>query len=182
MSISLRGIKKGLSTKISKCIALLSAEFTSLNYTIYFYESREKFEKEHIEKPEMKDEQYTQILNGVIETSGVTIGEKGKIKIFLFLFDDVKKDPNEVIKLIGNIYHEIRHAWQNEKGLFKDEEELYTIDGNLEEYYSLPSEKDAYRFQEEKMQTYGNEILKIFGFNFGIHYQLKPEIKKVIDS
>ncbi|MGG3662347.1 hypothetical protein [Bacillus gobiensis] len=64
MGLSVRNIKKGLEIKINKCIALLSEEYTSLNYTIYFYENREKLLKEQNNKPDMKAAQYTQILNG----------------------------------------------------------------------------------------------------------------------
>ncbi|WP_342545388.1 hypothetical protein [Lysinibacillus sp. FSL K6-4013] len=180
MGLNIRNLKKGLEIKINKCIALLGEEYASLNYTIYFYENREKLLKEQKNKPDMKAEQYTQIFNGETETAGVTIGEMGRIKIFLFLFGDIKRDPNEIISLIGNLYHEIRHAWQNENKLFQIEEEISTIDGNLDSYLKLPSEKDAYRFQEEQMQKHGEKILEIFGFNLKFTYQLKPEIRKVI--
>ena len=130
----------------------------------------------------MKAEHYIQILDGQTVPAGLTIGERGKIKIFLFHFRDVKKDPVELINLIGNLYHEIRHAWQYDNNLFQDEDIIDTIDGNSGRYYNLPSEKDAYRFQEEQMQNHGNEILRIFGFDMKINFQLKPEIKKTIDS
>lgn len=182
MGLSIRNLKKRLEIKINKCIALLDEEYTSLNYTIYFYENREKLQKEQNNKPDMKTEQYIQILNGQIETAGVTIGEEGKIKIFLFLFSNIKRDLNEIISLIGNLYHEIRHAWQNENNLFQNEAEISTIDGNLESYLKLPSEKDAYRFQEEQMQKHGERILEIFGFNLKFTYQLKAEIREVIYS
>ena len=182
MGISIRNLKKGLEIKIKKCIALLGEEYASLNYTIYFYENREALQKEQNNKPDMKTEQYIQILNGQTETAGVTIGEEGKIKIFLFLFGNIKRDPNEIISLIGNLYHEIRHAWQNENNLFQNEEEISTIDGNLESYLKLPSEKDAYRFQEEQMQKHGEIILGIFGFNLKFNYQLKAEIREAIYS
>lgn len=182
MGLSLRNIKKGLEIKINKCITFLGEEYTSLNYTIYFYETRERLLKEQKNKPDMKTEQYTQILNGQTETAGVTIEEKGRIKIFLFRFEDIKRDPNEIIRLIGNLYHEIRHAWQNDNKLYRNEEEISTIDENLESYLKLPSEKDAYRFQEEQIKNHGDKILEIFGFNLKFEYQLKPEIREAIYS
>lgn len=171
-----------MQIKIKKCIALLGEEYTSLNYTIHFYENREKLQKEQKNNPVMKDEQYAQILNGQIEAAGVTVGEKGQIKIFLFLFENLKRDPNEVINLVGNLYHEIRHAWQNENNLFQDEEEISTIDGNFESYLKLPSEKDAYRFQDEQMKKHGERALEIFGFNLKFRYELKPEVREAIYS
>lgn len=186
MGLNIRYLNKSLEIKIKKCIALLGEEYMALNFTIYFYESRVKLQKERDNKPDLKKEQYEQILNGEIETAGLTIWEEGKIKIFLFLFQDLKKDPNEIINLIGNLYHEIRHAWQSEKNLYQDEKEVCTIDGNLESYLSLQSEKDAYRFQEEQMQEHGKEILGIFGFrmkeSIEFKYRLEDEIRKIIYS
>ncbi|HDR7656205.1 TPA: hypothetical protein QCX68_001617 [Bacillus wiedmannii] len=182
MGLSIRNIKKGLKIKIKKCVALLDEEYRGLNYTIYFYENREKLQKEQKNRPDMKEENYVQVLSGQTEIAGITIGEKGKIKIFLFLFGDIKRKPGEVMELIGNVYHEIRHAWQNENNLFQNEEEIAIIDGNLEAYYKLPSERDAYRFQEEQMQKHGNKVLEIFGFNMGCKYELKPEIREAIYS
>ncbi|SFI40372.1 MULTISPECIES: hypothetical protein [unclassified Bacillus (in: firmicutes)] len=140
--------------KIKKCIALLGEEYMSFNFTIYFYETREKLQRERDNKPNLKREHYEQILNGEIETAGLTICEEGKIKIFLFLFQDLKRNPTEVINLIGNLYHEIRHAWQFENNLFQD----------------------------EKMKKHSEEILRIFGFQLKIDYRLADEISNIIYS
>ncbi|MDZ4410536.1 hypothetical protein ORL62_21805 [Bacillus cereus] len=80
------------------------------------------------------------------------------------------------------MYHEIRHAWQFENNLFQDEKEIDTIDGDFESYLSLPYEKDAYRFQDENMKKYGEEILRIFGFQLKINYRLADEIRNIIYS
>lgn len=180
MGLSLRNIKKGLEIKINKCITLLGEKYIPLNYTIYFYENREKLHTELKNKPEMKVEPIYTDIKWQTEIAGVTIEEKGRIKIFLFLFENIKKDPNEIIRLIGNLYHEIRHVWQNENKLYQNEEEISTIDGNLESYLKLPSEKDAYRFQEEQIKKHGEKILEIFGFNLKFEYQLKSEIREAI--
>ncbi|MCP9227918.1 hypothetical protein NMG90_21465 [Bacillus mycoides] len=182
MGLNIRQLNKSLEIKIKKCIALLGEEYMSLNFTIYFYETREKLQKERDNKPDLKREHYEQILNGEIETAGLTILEEGKIKIFLFLFQDLKENPTEVIDLIGNLYHEIRHAWQFENNLYQDEKEIDTIDGDLESYLSLPYEKDAYRFQDENMKKHGEEILRIFGFQLKISYRLADEIRNIIYS
>lgn len=182
MGLSLRNIHKGLGLKINKCLDLLEKEYKDLNYTIYFYEKPEKLEKERRNKPDLNEEQYNQILAGQNITAGITIGEKGIIKIFLFLYEDVKKNPKEVIDLIGNLYHEIRHAWQAENKMFEDEEEISILDGNLESYYSLPSEKDAYKFQEEQMKLHGKKILEIFGYSYEFKYELNKEIRDIIYS
>lgn len=140
--------------KIKKCIVLLGEEYMSFNFTIYFYETREKLQRERDNKPDLKREHYEQILNGEIETAGLTICEEGKIKIFLFLFQDLKRNPTKVINLIGNLYHEIRHAWQFENNLFQD----------------------------EKMKKHSEEILRIFGFQLKIDYRLADEISNIIYS
>lgn len=85
MRLNIRQLNKSLEIKIKKCIALLGEEYMSLNFTIYFYETREKLQKERDNKPDLKREHYEQILNGEIETAGLTIWEEGKIKIFLYL-------------------------------------------------------------------------------------------------
>ncbi|MGF9975492.1 hypothetical protein [Viridibacillus arvi] len=180
--INIRNAKKGLELKIKKCLALLDEEYTALNYTIYFYENRGKFLKEQTGKADMQEKQYEQILNGKIEAAGITIGEKRIIKIFLFLFGDLKRDPKEILNVIATLFHEIRHAWQNENNLFQNEEEISTIDGNFESYLRLPSEKDAYRFQEAQMQEHAESILEIFGFNLKCKYILNSEIRDVIYS
>ena len=171
MNLSTRNIKGKLKIKIKKCIKLLGKEYTSLNYVIYFYDGKEKLQKEQFDKPNMEVEQYDQIINGQTEIAGVTLGEKGIIKIFLFVFEDVEKRPEEVIHLVGNLYHEIRHAWQYENKLFKKEEEVLKIDGDTEAYFQLDSEKDAYKFQKELMKKHGNRILETFGFaNLNIEF------------
>lgn len=134
----------------------------------------------------MEPEYYDQIINGYIETAGIILIGKGKIKIFLFMFDDLEKNIEEVLELIGNLYHEIRHAWQYENKVFQGEEEFSTNDGNFESYIQLPSEKDAYLFQEEQLKRYWRKILEIFYYkvdkNIEIKYELKPEITKAINQ
>ncbi|WP_054708124.1 hypothetical protein [Bacillus sp. JCM 19041] len=174
---------KSLERKIRKCIALLDDEYKDLNFTINFYGKREKLQKERNIKPDLKEENYLQILAGKYMTTGLTIGEKGEIKIFLFHFGNLKKKPREVILLIGNIFHEIRHAWQFKNGLFQDENEITVIDENPKAYYRKPSEKDAYIFQEQQMKKHGGEILEIFGFLVeGYEFELNDEIKEAIYS
>lgn len=186
MGLSIRNVNKGLQLKIIKCIELLGEEYTSLDFTLYFYDSRERLEKERLNKSDMADESYEQILTGENEAGGITLGEKGKIKIFLFLFGDVKRDRSEMIKLIANIYHELRHAWQYKNNLYKDEPEISKIDGNFEDYLSLPSEKDAFKFQEKVMQELGDQILEILGIklgeNEGYKYQLMDKIREIVYS
>lgn len=181
MGLSNRNIKNGLKKKIEKCILLLGEEYTSLKFTIYYYPNKEKLQNEQFNKPDMKEENYRQILYGYNEISGITIGEQGKIKIFLFMYKNIEKDPEEIILLIANLYHEIRHAWQYENKLFLGENEVLTIDDNKELYYSLPSEKDAYKFQEKEMQKYSKKILGIFGIHdIYFEYRLKKEIRDIV--
>lgn len=181
MGLTIRNLNnKFLEIKIKQCIGFLENEYKALNYTITFYEKRGDLTKERKENPNLKEENYEQILSGKTEAAGVTIGDKKEIKIFLFLFNDLKKDPNGVTELIGNLYHEIRHAWQVENNMFQDEEEISKIDGNLEAYLKLPSEIDAYKFQDKQMKKLAPRVLKIFGHQKGIIYELKPEIRDAI--
>ncbi|GEM_PF-2447739 len=165
MGLKLRNLNKSLEFKVSKCIALLDDEYRALDFTIDFYKNRERLKQEQKNNPEMSEEQYKQILSGENSTSGITISDLKKIKIFLFLYDKkIETKPSEIILLIGNIYHELRHAWQATNNLYTDEPEISTIDGSFEDYLRLPSEKDAYIFQEEQLDKYQRKILENFGY------------------
>ncbi len=184
MTLKLRNLNKSLEYKVNKCIALLGDEYRSLDYTIDFYKNKQRLEQERKNNPEMNDEQYTQILSGKISTSGITIADKKKIKIFLFLFGkNLVGTPDEIIHFIGNIYHELRHARQATDHLYENEPEVITVDGSFEEYLKLPSEKDAYIFQEQQMDKHLSAILDIFGFKVNrgdVPFKLKEDIRKII--
>ncbi|MCC5803803.1 hypothetical protein [Rossellomorea vietnamensis] len=172
---------QGLRAKIIKCIDLLDNEYKSLGYTIDPYQNRERLIYERNYKPDLNEEEYEQILNGGIVVGGLTQGDKKKIKIFLFVYEDLQTNPKEILHLIGNIFHEIRHAWQIKNRLYQGEKEIGKIDGNLDIYFSLEAEKDAYRFQLEQMQKHANKILEIFNINKRVEgFTLKEEIMKFI--
>lgn len=176
-------INQSLKLNIEKSIELLGREYKSLNFTIDFYRDRGRLEFERENKPDLKKETYEQILNGEKGISGLTLGSKKQIKIFLFNYGDLETNAYNIVSLIGNIYHEIRHAWQVENNLFQEEDEINTINGNIELYFSQNAEKDAFIFQLENMQKYVNVVLQIFNFKGRIEqYELKPEIMKYINS
>jgi len=175
-------MNQGLRLKLIQCINLLEPEFRNLNFTIDPYENSERIEYERKSKPELKEEEYEQILNGQNTVGGLLFGSKKQIKLFIFNYKELDTNPNEILGLVGTLYHEIRHAWQHENNKFQDEEEINSIDGNLEMYFGGEAEKDAYKFQLIEMQKHANEILEIFGVNARVHnYTLKPEIMKFID-
>lgn len=186
MVLKLRNINKSLELKVSKCIALLGEEYMSLDFTIDFYKNIERLELERKNIPELNDTQYEQILKGENSTSGITVADKKKIKIFLFLFDkNIETNPSEIIHLIGNIYHELRHAWQDKEQLYKDEPEISSVDDSYEDYLRLPSEKDAYIFQELQMDKHQRTILEIFGYKVnGVipPFRLIDELREIVYS
>ncbi|MEJ1131252.1 hypothetical protein V9L20_27065 [Variovorax sp. CCNWLW225] len=176
-------INQKLKIRINKCIDLLDTEYKKLNFTIDPYISANRLEYERKNKPDLSEETYEQILNGSEVVSGITLGEKKRIKIFLFIYKNLETDANEVLGLIGNIYHEIRHGWQIEHKLFDDEIGITKIDGNLETYFGQVAEKDAYTFQLEQMQKNANKILEIFNINDRVqYYTLKEEIMDIINQ
>lgn len=132
---------------------------------LIFIKNKERLEQEQKNNPQMNDTEYEQILTGENSASGITITDNKKIKVFLFLFEkNIETNPSEIIHLIGNIYHELRHAWQDTEQLYKDEPEISSADNSLEDYLRLPSEKDAYIFQELQMDKHQRTILETFGF------------------
>ncbi|KSU85163.1 hypothetical protein GA0061096_1356 [Fictibacillus enclensis] len=185
MSIKLRNLNKELAAKIKRCISLLEDEYKNLDYALFFYDTPKKLQSEQKRNPDLNSEELQQILNGETVTAGITLPDKKEIKIFLFHYDNIISDPRDIIPLIANIYHELRHAWQNENNRFQDEEELSSLDDNIEAYLSLPSEKDAFRFQRNQMQKHMRTVLDIFGLtniSFNQPYDLYPWIKEIVDA
>ncbi|MDR6999279.1 hypothetical protein [Neobacillus niacini] len=101
---------------------------------------------EQNKRPSVNAEVYKQILNGKVQPPGLIIQDKRLIKFFLFNLDDIEHENQRKLELVANLFHEIRHPWQFKNNLFEDEEEINNIDENLEKYFNLPSEKDAYLF------------------------------------
>lgn len=165
-----------------KCINLLDVEYKTLDYTIDFYSTRERLQKEQNNKPDLEDNAYTQILNGKLETSGITLGDKKQIKIFLFMYENPEMDFIEFCKSLAKVYHEIRHAWQNTNNCFENEPEILDIDAGWEEYIRLPSEKDAYKFEEEQINIHMVKICEIFGSEKGLTYTLRKSIRDLVYS
>jgi hypothetical protein len=175
-------ISTRLREKIRKCINLLNVEYKTLDFTIDFYATRERLEKERKNKPDLDDIAYNQILNGKLETSAITLGEKKLIKIFLFMYDNPETDFDQYIKVIAKVYHEIRHAWQSAKHRYENEPEILDVDANWEEYVRLPSEKDAYKFEEQQMNNHMLKICEIFGSEKGFNYTLHKPIRDIVYS
>jgi len=171
-----------LRDKIRKCINLLDVEYKTLDYTIDFYVTRERLEKERKNKPDLDGKAYNQILNGKIETSAITLGQKKLIKIFLYMYDNSETNFEQCIKLIAKVYHEIRHAWQNANRRYENEPEILNVDANWEEYVRLPSEKVAYKFEEQQMNNHMLKICEIFGSDKGFNYTFHKPIKEIVYS
>ncbi|WP_158093286.1 hypothetical protein [Gottfriedia solisilvae] len=182
VNIRKKNINPRLKDKIRKCINLLNVEYKELDYTIEFYTTRDQLEKERKNKPDLDDKAYNQIFNGKFETPAITLGEKKIIKIFLFMYDNPETDFDQFIKLIVKVYHEIRHAWQNTNHLYENEPEILDIDANWEEYVRLPSEKDAYKFEEQQMNEHMLKICEIFGSEKGFKYTLHKPIRDIVYS
>ncbi|MED3861276.1 hypothetical protein [Priestia megaterium] len=172
-----------LRIKIIQCIKLLDSEYQSLNFTIDPYPSRERLEYERTNNPDLTPEEYNQILNGEETIGGLLLKDKKKIKLFLFLYDDLDRNPSDILDLVGNIYHELRHAWQTKNNLFQNDDGISKVDGNLEFYFGQEAEKDAYQFQLSEMKKNANKILEIFKVPTRVQsYALKEHIMKFLTS
>ncbi|GIP44457.1 hypothetical protein J45TS6_29160 [Paenibacillus sp. J45TS6] len=129
-------------------------------YYIYLYKDRQELEIERDENPTMSDDTYTIILgNEVGLPIGVCLDDIKMIKIFPFNLDD---SDNDIVKckIIWNVFHEIRHAWQHSKQLFT-EENIDLKSGNIKKYYNHPSERDANSFADKLYESNIDDILRI---------------------
>lgn len=175
-------LKPKFQTKIRKCINLLDVQYKTLDYTLDFYSTKERLEKEQARKPDLHEKVYSQVLYGESQIAGITLGESKSIKIFLFMYDKPETNFEEFVKLIAKVYHEIRHAWQHQNQLYQNEPSMLNIDASLQEYFSLPSEKDAYAFEEQQINRHMLNICKVYGSEKGIKYTLKKSIRDIVYS
>lgn len=185
MKLKIRNVnKKGLERRIKKCIQLLDDEHKNIDFTINFYSNPKILKRELETNPVVNQNHIEQILSGETVTAGYILPEQNEIKIFLFHFRNLKRNNNEIINLVGNIYHEIRHAWQYSNNLYLDERKVETIDGNEEDYLRQPSEKDAFKFQDQMMKKYAPKILEIFDISppADYKYSMQDWIKEIVYS
>jgi len=169
--------------ELRRCIALLGQEYTSLPYRIYVYRDLEEVQIERDSSPDMPIEEYNYILNNVVyQPPGVCVHEKKLIKLFPFNLD-TSNSAMQKLHSVGNAFHELRHAWQYVNGLYHDEGEQRLESNHIEDYLTMPSERDAYAFQEEQMNKNVDKISEILGcprYNYTCDVEaLKRKIRKV---
>jgi hypothetical protein len=141
-------------------------------YTVDIYLDRNKLEYERINKPIFLDERYQYILDSD-EIIGQTLSEKRLIQLYLFKLNSMDENKRK-IEIVANLFHEVRHAWQNKNKLYTNEAQTEDIG---KDYFILPSERDAYLFQAEMMNRYNYSISKIMEMPAGfMNFSLKPEI------
>ncbi|SFE91933.1 hypothetical protein SAMN05428981_11056 [Bacillus sp. OV194] len=174
-----------LRQQIFECIQLLGEDYSNLPYIIDIYTNRERLEYERKNKPVITEVEYDQILNGSHHPPGQTISEKNVIRLYLFNLDDINNENLYKIEIIANVFHEVRHTWQQTHHLYMDEPELQSIDDNIDDnkeaYFNLPSEKDAYSFQEQQFDKHKLKISEIMNMTSYIKkYELKDDIKQLI--
>ncbi len=157
--------------QLIKCINLLGGEYSELDYTIDVYKTKARLLKERDEAPDLLPEQYNQVLYGEVLPPGLTDEIRRTIKIFYFNLSP--DSPQRDLDLVFNLFHEIRHAWQNTNGLYTDEEGQLNIDSSWDEYKNSPSEKDANEFAISKAMEHKEQIKKIFRLPAKLDYNLK---------
>ncbi|PEZ63320.1 hypothetical protein CN372_14000 [Bacillus anthracis] len=181
-------VTKVLSQQIHACLRFLGEEYISLDYTIEVIGSRKKLEKERQTSKILKEEEYQQILDGKFEPPGVCIHEKKLIRLFRFNLNDILDKDKQTIEFIANLYHEVRHAYQFQKGMFPNEKEIAVIDDDPKAYFNLSYEIDAYKFQEEQINKNQVGICNVMRIYSSVRmgkqrfvYQIKPEISAYWD-
>lgn len=156
--------------QLRRCIELLGPEYSHLPYSIYVYKDIEEIRREREENPSMSEDAYNYILGDpAVAPPGVCLHKGKQIKLFPF---NQEESPFPALHSVAFAYHEIRHAWQYENGVFSDEEETIPLGDEYVHYLNKPSEVDAYRFAEEQMNRHMLQIKEIIeipphlGFEF----------------
>ncbi|KUP30295.1 hypothetical protein AU385_17940 [Bacillus halotolerans] len=165
--------------KLNECINFLPDDHNNLNWTIVFYD-QQNFINDHKDNKVYSKEHYNKILDKNSLASGSTVSEIKEIHLFLFKYEFT---PADLIKLIGNIYHEIRHAWQYSNNIYEIENEISPYE-DFEAYIKQPWEQDAYKFQLKYMRVHYNKILEIFNLkNYVVPvYNFHEDIMKFINE
>jgi hypothetical protein len=168
--------------ELRRCVELLGPEYTSLPYKVYVYRDREEVQTELDENPDMPADDYDYILKNVsYQPPGVCLHEKKLIKLFPFNLDQ-SIPAMQKLHSVGNAFHELRHAWQQMNGLYLEEAEQKLDSDHIEDYLRLPSEKDAYAFQEDQMNKHAISISNILGFqnkSFNYTCDIEATIQKI---
>lgn len=158
--------------EIIDCLNLLGEEYTNLDIEIEIHTPRSLKSKKWMDKPDLTENEYNNILTKGSIIIGIYISHLRKIKLFPFNFRE--SDYNKInygdlsyrdfVKygVIFNLYHEIRHAWQHtfdQEAFLKERE----IDPSSEPqaYYNSNIEIDADNFEQETTSKFRHEIRKI---------------------
>ncbi|MDZ5669136.1 MULTISPECIES: hypothetical protein [Bacillus subtilis group] len=172
-------INTSLYKKTEKCIELLPSSIlnTCSDFKIVFY-TREELEG-ILKNDATNKEDYEYILTEGNEPGGSVDKEAKEIRIYL-TYDNIENNPMDTVNFIGNLYHEIRHAWQVNKNKYQDDIIIKPYE-DLFGYLKQPCEVDAYNFQLIHMRKQINNILKIFNYNLHAPaYNLKDHIMEAI--
>jgi hypothetical protein len=159
--------KKIISTEeIEKCIDLLHEDYKTLNPTIRVFKNKIAMIPELLKiKSECFDD-YKYIMSG--NTHAQYNSNSNLIDIFIFNHLKRYKNKEERRKylklyIIFNLYHELRHSYQDKYKNFKFEKERkhYISYGNG--YKSQWIERDANRFAVRMMEKHRENINEILG-------------------
>lgn len=164
--------------QLRKCIELLGKEYMSLPYHIHVYKDIDELRTERELNPSMSEEGYNYILGDpAVSPPGVCVHESKSIKLFPFNQEEI---PFPILHTVAFAYHEIRHAWQYENGLYTDETESIPLGDEYVLYLKKPSEVDAYRFAEEQMNLHMLRIKGIIELPEHLGFEYKFDLEKQI--
>ncbi|MEC1943165.1 hypothetical protein GXB79_06710 [Bacillus velezensis] len=173
-----KNINSMLYKKTEKCIKLLPSSILNAcsDFKIVFFTKKE-LEERFKNDPTNKDYEY--ILTEGNEPGGSVDKSTKEIRIYL-TYDNIEGNPMDTVNFIGNLYHEIRHAWQVNKNKYQEDTIIKPYD-DLIGYLKQPCEVDAYTFQLIHMRKQINNILKIFNHNLQApSYNLKEHFMEAI--
>ncbi|MCY8600334.1 hypothetical protein MOD33_06045 [Bacillus spizizenii] len=167
---------------VKECINFLAGDIRMLDWTLVFY-IKEDFLKEQASGDSYSSEDIKYILDKNSRApGGATIEKDKEIHLFMFRYD-FREDVTDLIHLIGNIYHELRHAWQYEHSVYEKVDEIKP-DDDFEAYVKQPWETDAYLFQLNQMREHFDKILDILhlGQFKGIPYNYDDDLMNYLGA
>ncbi|MGV7116667.1 hypothetical protein [Paenibacillus kyungheensis] len=140
--------------QVRECIKLLGDEYLDLPFQVIIYKDVAEVQKEWENEPNMIDRSYEDVIyHPDTAPPGICTGNPKMIRIYPFNIGVSEISELQELKfgLIYYLFHEIRHAYQYQHELFKDDTIYHPSGEDMVNYANSPAEKDAYKFAEDKV-------------------------------
>jgi len=140
--------------QVRECIKLVGNEYLDLPFQVIIYKDVAEVQKEWENKPNMIDRSYEDVIyHPATAPPGICTGDPKMIRIYPFNtgFSEISELAYLKFSIIYHLFHEIRHAYQYEYELFKDDTIYHPSGEDLTKYANSPAEIDANKFADDKV-------------------------------